>query len=73
VENTFGILKHSFCELGKKFELHVTFLPNVVVACCYLHNLLLGQEMHEVECLLETLCIKGLNFNESTKNMEFDV
>ena len=73
VENTFGILKQSFRELGKKSELHVTFLPDVVVACCYLHNLLLGQETHEVERLLETLSIEGLGINQSIEDIEFDV
>ena len=73
VENTFRILKQSFRELGKKSELHVTFLPDVVVACCYLHNLLLGQETHEVERLLETLSIEGLGINQSIEDIEFDV
>jgi hypothetical protein len=55
VEHTFGILKQSFRELMKKSELHVTFLPDVVMACCYLYNVLLGQDPYEVERLIKLL------------------
>lgn len=64
VEHTFGILKQSFRELLKKSELQVTFFPDVVMACCYLHNLLLGQDPFEVQRLLELLQIEGLENNE---------
>lgn len=60
VEHTFGVLKQTFRELMKKSELHVTFLPDVVMACCYLHNILLGQHPHEVERLMELLQVEGL-------------
>lgn len=60
VEHTFGILKQTFRELMKKSELHVTFLPDAVMACCYLHNILLGQHPHEVERLMELLQVEGL-------------
>jgi len=56
VEKSFDILKQSFWELMKKSELHVTFLPDVVIAYCYLYNMLLhllGQDPHEVELLME--------------------
>ena len=55
VENAFGILKQSFRELLDTTDLHVTFVPDVVVCCCLLHNVLLGQEPEEVDCLLEIL------------------
>jgi hypothetical protein len=43
VENAFGILKQSFRELLHVTDLHVTFVPDVVVCCALLHNVLLGQ------------------------------
>jgi hypothetical protein len=42
VENAFEILKHSFREFLDTIDLYVTFVPDVVVCCCLLHNLLLG-------------------------------
>lgn len=55
VENAFGILKQTFRELLNKSELHLTFLPDVVLACAILHNVLLGQSHAHVEELLEIL------------------
>lgn len=55
VENAFGILKQSFRELHSASDLHVTLLPDVVVCCCILHNLLLGQSAAEVDRLLAML------------------
>ena len=60
VENAFGILKHSFRELHSATDLHVTLLPDVVVCCCILHNLLLDQSAEEVERLLAMLQREGL-------------
>lgn len=42
VENAFGMLKQSFRELFTKSDLHVTFLPDVIVYCAILHNMLLN-------------------------------
>lgn len=53
VENAFGILKQSFRELGHLSELHVTALPDVIVACCLLHNMLLNQHPNDVALLIE--------------------
>jgi hypothetical protein len=53
VENSFGILKQSFRELGRLSKMHVTTFPNVIVACCLLHNMLLNQNPDEVVFLLE--------------------
>jgi hypothetical protein len=39
VENAFGLLKESWRELLHKTELHITVVPDVVNACCILHNL----------------------------------
>lgn len=55
VENAFGILKQSFCELGRLSEIHVTSFPDVIVACCLLHSMLLNQHLDDVALLLEVL------------------
>ena len=59
IENAFGILKQSFRELLDITDLHVTFLPDVVVCCCLLHNVLLGQTPDEVARLLKILQREG--------------
>jgi hypothetical protein len=53
VENAFGILKQSFRELLDVIDLYVTFVPDAVVCCCLLHNLLLGQDPPAMARLLE--------------------
>jgi hypothetical protein len=42
VENPFEILKNMFKELLQKTNLHILSLPNIVVSCCMLHNLILN-------------------------------
>jgi hypothetical protein len=69
VKHMFGILKQSFRELMKKSELNVTNLQDVVMACCYLHNVLLEQDPYEVEWLMELLQIEGL-VNDEAANEE---
>jgi hypothetical protein len=59
VENAFGILKHSFRELLHIIDLHITFVPDVVVCCALVHNVLLGQSLDEVARLLEILQREG--------------
>lgn len=61
VENAFGILKQSFRELLVKSDLAVTFLPDVILSCAILHNILLGQSHEEVEELLDVLRNEGLD------------
>ena len=61
VENAFGILKQTFRELLVKSQLHITFLPDVIVSCAILHNVLLGQSHEDVEQLLEVLRTEGLH------------
>ena len=53
VENAFGILQQTFRELHTASDLHVTLVPDVVMCCCILHNLLFGQLVEEVDRLLE--------------------
>jgi hypothetical protein len=55
VENAFCILKQSFRELLRVSDLHITVLPDVIVCCCLLHNILLGQSPEEVDRLLAVL------------------
>ena len=38
----------------------MTFVPDIVVCYCLLHNVLLGQEPDEVMCLLEILQRDGM-------------
>lgn len=60
VENAFGILKQTFRELHSATDLHIRILPDVVVCCCILHNLLLDQTPEEVDRLLAMLQREGL-------------
>ena len=60
VENAFGILKQSFQELLEKSDLTITFLPDVVICCAILYNLLLRQSHTEVEDLFQVLQNEGL-------------
>jgi hypothetical protein len=55
VENAFGLLKQTFRELLTKSDLHVAFLPDVILTCAILHNILLGQSHEQVQNLLEVL------------------
>ena len=61
VENAFGILKQTFRELLTKSDLIVAFLPDVILACAILHNVLLGQSHNNVENLLQVLQTEGLD------------
>jgi hypothetical protein len=61
MENAFGILKQTFRELLVKSELTVKFLPDVIVCCAILYNLLLAQTMEAVEQLLNVLRQEGLH------------
>jgi hypothetical protein len=42
VENAFGILKQTWRELLMKSDQTVAFMPDLIAACCILHNILLG-------------------------------
>ena len=59
VENVFGILKQTFRELLVKSDLSVTFLPDVIMCCAILHNVLLAQSHGDVERLLQILRTEG--------------
>ena len=43
-----------------KSDLHVTFLPDVILCCVLLHNVLLEQSPEEVHRFLDILHQKGL-------------
>jgi pentatricopeptide repeat protein len=73
IENVFGLLKHTFCELLVKSDLDVTFLYNVITYCCLLRNLLLGQSIEDVERLLDLFCREGMEleiFNNDEPTVE---
>jgi len=72
----FGILKQSFRELLHISNLHVAFIPDVVVVCSLLHNVLLGQRPEEVARLLEILEREGMresNDKDVVPGAEVDV
>ena len=73
VENAFGILKQTFRELLGKSELLVTFLPDVIICCAILHNMLLDQSHQEVERLLQVLRTEGLPDPNADEAMVVDV
>jgi len=52
VENSFGILKKSFKKLLLKSHLNILFLPNVVVCCCILYNMILDGKDQDIEILM---------------------
>jgi hypothetical protein len=61
VEDAFGIMKQTFRELLVKSELHVVFLPDVIICSAILYNVLFGQSHEEVEQLLQVLWNEGLD------------
>jgi len=61
VENAFGILKYTFRELLLKSDLHLGFLPDDILACAILHNVILGQSPEEVEEFLNVLRCEGMD------------
>lgn len=73
MENAFGILKQSFRELLVKSDLHIAFMPDVILSCCILHNILLGQSHEEVEELLQVLRSEGLDGAVVDEDAEDDV
>lgn len=69
MENAFGFLKQTYRELQSKSDLHVTFLPEVVVCCAILHNILLKQSHHDIERLLEVLQREASTSTEQEEEM----
>ncbi len=57
VENSFGILKMNFQELFLKTNLHVLFLPDVVICCCILYNMI-EQILDGKDLDIETLMVQ---------------
>jgi len=64
VENAFGILKHTFRELLVKTDLHLAFLPDVILTCAILYNIILGQSAEEVDNLFNVLQNEGMGCDE---------
>jgi hypothetical protein len=51
VENAFGILKATWQELLGKSELNVVYMPDVIIACVILHNVLRKEANEDLEAL----------------------
>jgi len=51
VDNSFGILKKNFKELFLKTNLHILFLPYVVLYCCIFYNIILDGKNLDMEAL----------------------
>ncbi len=59
VENNFGILKKTLCELMIKSNLNMHFLPNVVICFCMLHNIIINQKYINIDELMHQLEAKN--------------
>jgi hypothetical protein len=55
VENVFGILKKTFCELHGKTNMHIATIPDLITCCSLLHNLLIDRGEINVEHVLNML------------------
>lgn len=55
VENAFSLLKMTFKELHGKCDLDVAFVPDVVLCCALLHNVLLKDSHDDIDRLLEVV------------------
>jgi hypothetical protein len=60
VENNFGMLKKTLCELMIKFNLNLHFLPNVVICCCMLHNIIINGKYINIDELMQQLEAKNI-------------
>ena len=70
VENAFGMMKQAFRELHKKSELHITFIPDVVLCCAILHNILLKDSHEDMERLLRVLQAEAIPCNVEGKGAD---
>jgi hypothetical protein len=52
VENAFGFMKENWREMLNKSTLDVAFVPDVVHACCILHNLTIRKGSLDIDALL---------------------
>ncbi len=55
VENAFGILRKSFRELFLKSNLHILFVPNVLVCCYIFHSIIIDGNL---DLHIQTLMIQ---------------
>jgi len=73
VENAFALLKLTFRELHGKCNLDVCFVPDVVVCCAILHNILLKDSDEEIARLLEIIHMQnGRDEDTDEVNVEDD-
>lgn len=59
VENAFGLVKYTWCELIRKTEMDVYFVPDMIICCYTLHNLVLGVTNVQVEELMYYLILEA--------------
>jgi hypothetical protein len=59
VENAFGLLKENWRQMGKKIDLHVSFVPDVFYSCCILHNLTIRKGFVNIEELIRRIVVEA--------------
>jgi hypothetical protein len=65
VENAFGLMKENLQEMLNKSMLDVSFVPEVVYACCILHNL----TMHRGSMIMDELIRQAISKEEQEMRM----
>lgn len=71
IENSLGTLKNNNRKLIGIYNLHITFILDVSVYCCLLHNLLHNQGDLQVERLAHILK-KETDNTQQAQNLHFD-
>ncbi len=65
IENSFEILKKGFRKLLLKIKLHILILPDVVVCCCIIYNMILEVQDFNLETLTIQLELRNkINVND---------
>jgi hypothetical protein len=70
VENAFANLKLMFKELSQKTTMNLKFVPDMIYACCILHNILFEEKDVHVQELLRIITLEagvaGLELGEQS-------
>ncbi len=69
VENAFGILRKMFRELFLKPNLHILFVPNVLICGCIFHNIIIDGNLN---LDIQTLMIQLELGNKGNVDSVFD-
>jgi hypothetical protein len=59
VENAFANLKLMFKELSQKTTMNLKFVPDMIYACCILHNILFEEKDVHVQELLRIITLEA--------------